>query len=219
MSKNVSGVVQRGLARDALVRDLRRMIVSLELPPGAVITEENLCALLGCSRTPLREALQLLAAEHLVVAVPRRGVSIAELGVVEFGELVQAHEVVETFAMRCAAERITDEALDCLDQLIVESEEADAAGDSAQVVDLDFQIHTAVGVACGNRYLSGFQATLLHLLGRYIYLGFQRAGNAKGAIDDHRHIVDALRSRDPDVAEDAMKSHVHNGRERMRAAL
>ena len=214
-----SRVVQHGRASDGVLQELRRMIITLELPPGAVVTEENLCAQLGCSRTPLREALQLLAREHLVVAMPRRGVSIAELGIVQFGELAEADETIECAVARRAAERITDEQMGRLDRVIVESDNAEAAGELAQVVDLDFQMHTILGAATGNHLLLEFQETLLRLLARYVYLGFRRAGTARGAIEDHRLIVEALRGRSPEAAEAAMRSHVHNGRNRMRAAL
>ena len=185
-------------ASDRVLRDLRRKILTLELPPGAVVTEANLVETLACSRTPLREALQRLSHEHLVVAVPRRGVSIADLGIVEFGLMVEAEEGVDTAAGRLAAERITDAQLGHLDHLLALSEAAAADADLAEVVELDFQIHTAFGAASGNHFLLEFQEMLLRLLARYIYLGFTRAGTAAGAIADHRRIIEALRSRDPD---------------------
>ncbi len=195
------------------------MILTLELPPGAVVTEASLVEVLACSRTPLREALQRLSHEHLVVAVPRRGVSIADLGIVQFGQLIEALEGVDRAAGRLAAERMTDEQFDRLDRLLERSEEAAAGGDHPEVVELDFQIHTAFGAASGNHFLLEFQEMLLRLLARYIYLGFTRAGDASGAIADHRRIVGALRRRDPDEVEAAVSAHIRNGRDRMRAAL
>jgi DNA-binding FadR family transcriptional regulator len=74
-------------------------------------------------------------------------------------------------------------------------------------------------VACGNHFLVEFQTMLLRLVARYVYLGFQRAGNPEGAISDHQEILEALRRRDPEAAEAAMRAHIKNGRERMRSAL
>jgi len=208
-----------GRASDRVLTDLRRMILTLELPAGAVVTEASLVEILGCSRTPLREALQRLSHEHLVVAVPRRGVTVADLSIVDFSALIQAEEGVESTLSRLAAGRIADDQLDYLDELLARSDEAAAAQDMAELVDLDFQIHTTFGAASGNRFLLEFQEILLRLLARYIYLGFQRAGNAEGAIVDHRRIVAALRSRDPNVCEAALHTHITNGRNRMRSAL
>ena len=148
---------QPGRASDRVLTDLRRMILTLELSPGAVVTEASLVELLGCSRTPLREALQRLSHEHLVVAVPRRGVTVADLSIVDFSALIQAEEGVESTVSRLAAERITDDQLDHLGELLARSDEAAAARDMAELVDLDFQIHTTFGVASGNRFLLEFQ--------------------------------------------------------------
>jgi len=195
------------------------MIITLELPPGSVVTEASLVEVLGCSRTPLREALQRLSHEHLVVAVPRRGVSIADLSIVDFSAIVQSEEAVDCALIRLAAPRMSDDRLSYMDELLAQSDMAIADGDMEEVVDLDFKIHTAFGIASGNRFLLEFQEILLRLLARYVYLGFQGAGNAEGAIADHRNVVAALRTRDPDACEAALRTHIRNGRERMRSAL
>ncbi|HJW76802.1 MAG TPA: GntR family transcriptional regulator [Thermoleophilia bacterium] len=212
-------VAERGRASDRVLEELREMILTLQLAPGAVITEASLVEIMGCSRTPLREALQRLVYEHLVVAVPRRGVSVADLSLVDFGPIVEAFECVDSVTVRLAAERLSDEVLDELDGVLRESDEAEAAGDLARVVGLDFRFHTTFGAVAGNPFLLEFQEMLLHLLARFVYLGFARAGTAAGAIADHRRIVAALQARDADAAETAVRDHCHNGRERMRVAL
>jgi DNA-binding GntR family transcriptional regulator len=210
---------QPGRASDRVLKDLRHMIITLELSPGAVVTEASLVEILGCSRTPLREALQRLSHEHLVVAVPRRGVSIADLSIVDFSAIVQSEEAVDSVLIRLAAPRMSDDQLSYMDELLAKSDVAIAERDMEEVVDLDFKIHTAFGIASGNRFLLEFQEILLRLLARYVYLGFQGAGNAEGAIADHRNVVAALRTRDPDACEAALRAHIRNGRERMRSAL
>ena len=89
-----NGVQAGGRASDRIEHELRRMIVTLELAPGAEVSEPYLIERLKCGRTPLREALQRLAQEHLVVSVPRRGTSIAELSVSEFRELEEVRGLV-----------------------------------------------------------------------------------------------------------------------------
>jgi DNA-binding GntR family transcriptional regulator len=212
-------VEERGRASDRVLKELRRMIITLELPPGAHVTEATLIDLLACSRTPLREALQHLAAEHLVVAVPRRGVTVAELSIVDFSAQLEAIEGTESFLVRLSAERITDEQLARLDSLMDASDAAAAEGALAQVAELDFEFHDLIGTASGNEYLREIQATLHRLSMRFVYLGFNRARSAGDTIADHRRIIAALRSRDPDAAETAVREHCHSGRDRMRAAL
>lgn len=213
------GEARHGRASDRVLTDLRRMILTFELAPGSVVTETHLAEVLKCSRTPLREALQSLSHEHLVVAVPRRGVSIADLSIVGFGEAVQAAESVGGPISRLAATRITDVQLSHLDDLLVSADEADAAGDLAKVVALDFQLHAAIAAASGNPLLLEFEEMLLRLLSRYTYLGFRRVGCAVETSVEHRRIVEALRSRDADRADAAVRDHMCNARERMRRAL
>ncbi len=212
-------VVHRRRASDRVLAELRRMIITLELPPGTVVTEEYLCTVLDCSRTPLRESLRILAHEHLIVAVPHRGVSIAELSIVQFSALVEAIEGVESFLARLAAERISDEQLAEMDEMVRQSEGAATDEDLAQIAELDFRFHHILGEAADNQLMVETQDVLHRLSQRFVFMGFRRAGTAAGAVADHTRIVAALRGRDPDAAESAVHEHMHNARERMRAAL
>lgn len=210
---------QRGRASDRVLSELRRMILTQELPPGTVVTEASLVGVLKCSRTPLREALQRLAHEHLVVAVPGRGVSISDLSIPQFGVVLEAESSVESSLVRLAAERIDDHCLATAEELLERATAAAEAGDVPGVVDCDYLFHTTWGAAAGNHLLLEFQAMLLRLLARYVYLGFKHPGNAEGALEDHRRILAALTRHDADAAELAVRAHVANGRERMRKAL
>jgi DNA-binding GntR family transcriptional regulator len=219
-AKIVGTVAKPERASDRVLTDLRRMILTLELAPGTEVTEAYLAELLNCSRTPLREALQRLAHEHLVVAVPRRGVTIAHLGIVEFGMLADAFKGVDSVIARLAAPRITDQQLTRLAELVALSGAAAKDGDLTEVIELDFLIHTTYGAAAGNRYLLEFQEMILRLLARYIYLGFRRSeDNAAQCVTEHQQILEALRSRDADVVERATREHCEHGRDRMRTAL
>ena len=207
-------------ASDDIVDRLRTMIVTLQLAPGSVVTEASLCELLGCSRTPLREALQTLAADRLVVATPQRGVSIAELSVIDYGHILEATLAVDRQVVRIAAERIDDERLAKLDELLEASDVARASGDRMGSADADWQLHCEIAEATGNPFLVDVSAGLHRLASRFVYYVYGRASGAEsGALDDHRVIVEALRAHDPDRAEQAAADHYRNARNRMRAAL
>jgi DNA-binding GntR family transcriptional regulator len=210
---------QRARASDRVLAELRRMILTQELPPGSVVTEGSLVGVLKCSRTPLREALQRLGHEHLVVAVPGRGVSISDLSIPQFGIVLEAEVGVESSLARLAAERIDDGSLSTAEDLLDRATAAAGTGDVPEVVDCDYLFHTTWGAAAGNHLLLEFQSMLLRLLARYVYLGFNHPGNAEGALADHRRILAALKKHDPDAAEAALREHIANGRERMRKAL
>ena len=195
------------------------MITALELEPGEVVTEAYLIQRLGCGRTPLREALQRLAHEHLLVINPRRGATVANLGIKEFGQLLETLLGVEAFAIRYAAERITERELARLEEITARGEEAAASGDYATWAELDYQLHTTIAAASQNRFTVECLGPLYRQVARFAYLGVSRPGAARAASGDHSQIVAALRARDPDRCERLFRQHVENARERIRAAL
>jgi DNA-binding GntR family transcriptional regulator len=211
---------QRVRASDEIVERLRHLIITLELAPGSDVTETYLRELLQCGRTPLREALQRLAAEHLVVATPRRGVSISELSIIDFRNLMEAASCIEPQVARLAAERITDDRLRLLGDLLADSEKASLAGQPERSAMLDWDFHHEMALSTRNPYLSESLDTLHRLSMRFVFLGFQHSGDAaEGALDDHRRIFAGLSAHDADAAEKAILEHCEHGRDRMRAAL
>jgi len=214
-----AAVRQSRRASDDLVEQLRGMILTMELPPGGVYAEEALSELLGCSRTPLREAVQRLSYEHLVVSVPRRGVAVAELSMLDLGHLLEAIGELESIIAGLAAQRITDDQLLRLEESLAASEVAEQAKDFVLLAQLDFNLHQILAEATGNPYLQESSDILFRLEQRFVVLGFRRAGTARGAIEDHTAILAALRRRDPGETRRAIDEHWHHGRERMRAAF
>ncbi|MFM8239528.1 MAG: GntR family transcriptional regulator, partial [Actinomycetota bacterium] len=103
---------------DHAYREIRALIVTLDLPPGSVISEPELQARLGLGRTPIREALRTLANERLVEVYPRRGMFVAALDPRDLSSLSEVREETEPFAARLAAERRTDDDLAVIDELL-----------------------------------------------------------------------------------------------------
>src|SRR5665213_485955 len=99
------------MLHDEVVTRLRHILMEGEIAPGARIPERELCASLGISRTPLREALKVLAAEGLVVLLPNRGSRAAKLTQKDVKELFEVCEALEATAGELACPRITDEQL------------------------------------------------------------------------------------------------------------
>src|SRR3954469_18291473 len=98
----------RDMMHDEVVSRLRHILMEGEIAPGARIPERDLCASLGISRTPLREALKVLAAEGLVVLLPNRGSRAAQLTQKDVKELFEVCEALEATAGELACPRITD---------------------------------------------------------------------------------------------------------------
>lgn len=204
---------------DRVESELRKKIITMELSPGAMVSEAYLTQLLNCGRTPLREAIQRLSQEYLLKSVPRRGVAIAGLSVVDLVDLIEALVLVEGFSARLAAERISDTELATLEQLVVKAEEASREGNISTVAELDYEFHYVIAQATGNRYLADTIDRLHRLVTRFGYIAWRRERNATASLAEHHHILAAFKNRDPDDAERQTREHTLRAKERITAAF
>lgn len=191
-------------ASDKAYAGLREMILHLELNPGAVIDERIIMRKLGIGRTPLREAINRLAAEKLVVIVPRRGTFVAEIRDGDAWQLFEARLHIERLTARLAADRITRDQLERLESLFsFLPEDYDFAGDA----DTDWKFHRGIAEASHNRHLMD---VVERLYAHSVRLKFLRpsANPYAEVIEEYRAVLAALRDRDPDRAEAAMSQHI-----------
>jgi DNA-binding GntR family transcriptional regulator len=203
----------------AVARELRRMILTLALTPGASYTEAYLTELLSCGRAALREAIQRLAQEHLLVAQPHRSVSVATLSLVEQAELAELAGPLWEIFSRWAAERITDGEIAELEDVLVQADVADQAGDFPRVAELNARVHELIVRAAKNRFAVDSILPLLLLQTRFTLLALRRFGNNQDSLADHRRIVEALKRRDPDEAQLCSREEQERMRARLRAIL
>jgi len=199
---------------DQAYHAIRGLIVSLELAPGAVIDERQLVERLAIGRTPVREALRRLAQERLVEVYPRRGMFVSGVDVRELARLSEVREVLEPEAARLAAERATDADRRELGALLVE---LDTAG--GELMALDERIHRAVYRAAHNDLLEATLEQYYVLALRIWSMALDRAHDLGEAVEEHRALVEAIRSGDAERAADTMRAHVRNFEQAMHRVL
>jgi DNA-binding GntR family transcriptional regulator len=199
---------------DKAYQEIRRLIVSLELAPGAVIDERELIERLEIGRTPVREALRRLAHERLVEVYPRRGMFVTGVDVRELARLSEVRELLEPEAARLAAERATDVDRAELGALLVELD----AGRS-ELIDLDERIHRAVYRAAHNDLLEATLEQYYVLALRIWSIALDRAHELGEAVEEHRALLEAIQSGDGDRAADTMRAHVQNFEQAMHRVL
>ncbi len=204
--------------RDRVADELRRLIITMELPAGVVLSQGYLAKRLQCGRTPLREALQRLAQERLVVPMPS-GICIAGLSIIDYVQLSEALEQVDVQSARLAAKRVGDRDVARLSSIIEGAEVADESRDFATVAERDFEFHHTIALVTGNTYIADMSARLNRLSVRFDYCTWQRAGSAKSSLLEHGQILEALRAGDPSASEDRMRDHIIAGRERITVVL
>ncbi len=191
----------------AAARQLRELIIRLELPPGAVLKEAELGRRLGVGRTPLREAVSRLAHEGLVRVYPRRVTVVALLDLGELKQVAEARRVLEPAAAMLAAERASDEELGRLGEILAGMHRARAGGDWEGYLRRDHELHLAVAWASGNRLLAEAVERTLSLGLRFWYVSFRWVG-LPGLPNQHDLVVEALRARNPELARQRMLEHV-----------
>jgi DNA-binding GntR family transcriptional regulator len=202
------------LAADRAYLAIRGLIVSLELPPGAVIDERALMRRLGLGRTPVREALRKLAQEQLVEVFPRRGMFVTGVDVRDLARISEVRAVLEPEAARLAAERATDEELD---ELAALSDRI--VGGGTDLMALDESIHRAVYAAAHNHLLEKTLGEYYVLALRIWMIALERDQDLEEAVEAHRDLVQAILTGNGDRAADLMRSHVEDFENAMRKVL
>lgn len=183
---------------DDVARILRERILSGDLEPGTRLNEVHLAEQYGISRSPIREALQALSGEGLVTFVAGRGAFVGGLTAEEVRELGQVRAALESHAARLVAEDSSPASLAALEGSIVVDE---SAGD----VD-DF--HATLLRLSGNQRLEQLGLSIVSQLRLARSQSATRAGRVAEAVDEHRAVLEAIRSADPDGAARAMRDHV-----------
>lgn len=206
------------LTRQAYQR-LRDLIVALQLQPGAVINEPALMDQLQVGRTPLREAIQRLAGEGLVVLRPRRGAFVAGLSLLDLQQIFEMRCVIEGYAASLAAERATPADLAAMTAALDQLDRASAAGNPQAFIDVDRAFHRALARAAHNRFLENTLGRMYNLNLRLWYLALDKIGPMQEAVQEHRRVLDAIARRDGRQAEAAIRAHITDFQARIKALL
>jgi DNA-binding GntR family transcriptional regulator len=215
----VAAVVEPELLSEQAYRAIRDRIVTLELPPGAVVSEADLMTSLKMGRTPVREALRALARERLVDVYPRRGIFVAGVDARDLAALSEARGILEPSAARLAATRLTDVDRQTLDVLLHELDRLDERPDSRKLIALDQRLHRFVYAAARNSFLEGvLDEHYTHAL-RIWFLALDRLEHLDDAVAEHKAVLEAIRDGDADRAAATMAAHIDGFETAIRQAL
>ncbi len=208
--------ILRPSLHDELAARLRRMIVEDALPPGARIPERDLCARFGVSRTPLREAIKVLAREGYVVLTPNRGASVAVLTERDLDEAFQIMAALEALAGELAAEHATDAEIAAIRADTDAMGRAFEAGDRPAYFARNEAIHRGIVCASGNAMLAEMQRGLDGRVRRARYRANIGSARWHQAMAEHEEIAAALALRDGTRISDLLRRHLLNKREALR---
>lgn len=192
---------------------LEEAIIKGDYPPETKLDEVALAKSFGISRGPVREAIRRLEGKKLVERVPHVGARVAALHPSDLADLLHVREALEGMACRLATERMSDAEIDELEKLLERHAKAGAlkAGDSYYQRPGDFDFHFRI--IQGSRNIKLIQMLcddLYYLLRVYRYRSSSRKGRAQEAFKEHQEVVKAMKARDADTAERAMRSHLRH---------
>ena len=195
-------------AQDATYQWLRQYIATMPRSDGNFITESEVAATLGTSRTPVREALLRLETEGYLQILPKKGAYVPAISDAEAEAVMHARCMVEDWCARGISSNAAEVAAE-LGKLIEEQEKL--ITDPAGFIECDRQFHRVFVGASGNQVIASFYETLRD---RQVRMGLQAVAashdRAQIVLGEHRAIVEALRDHGPNEVAEAVETHLQN---------
>ncbi|MBK7300957.1 MAG: GntR family transcriptional regulator [Agitococcus sp.] len=212
--EEINDAVNMTLA-DRVFGQIQDAIVKGELKSGVKMSEAELTARYGVSRGPLREALRRLEARKLLTRIPHVGVRVVALTIEDVLQMYQVREVLEGMAARLAAQHATDEEVQSLKQLLQQHQQQTElqTGKGYYQEEGDFDFHYRIVKASRNEVLMQMLCgELYHRVRLYRYQFSVTEGRPHKAFAEHSRIIEAIESRDGELAEFLMRRHISSAR-------
>ena len=188
---------------------LRQRIFSRELEPGSWIDELRIAENLGISRTPMREALKVLAAEGLVTMKVRRGAYVTEVSEKDLRDVYHLLALLESDAARVVAQQASEEQMARIAQVHQDLENATA--DRDRFFEINEAFHGLLLDIADNRWRDQMVADLRKVMKLNRHHSLFKEGRIEQSLAEHRELVQALTARQPEQAAERMSAHFMNG--------
>lgn len=202
-------------AADKAYQTIRSNILSGKYPSRAHLKEEELAEEIGVSRTPIREALRRLNSEHLVRYVANQGATVARWSLDDVDQIFTLRSMLESYAAKLAAGRITDEEISDLESLarrmdaIASSRDKDSR---ERITPLNHEFHYIIVDAVKSEYLKRMLSWIIEIPIMLRTFTYYSDGDLRRSMDHHREIIAAFRAHDGEWAQAVMCSHIHAAR-------
>lgn len=195
-------------ASELATLEIRDLIESGQLGPGARIHAEQLAETLQVSRTPVRDALRNLETEGLVEILPRRGIFVRTITKAEIRDVYAIKAAVEPLAAAWAAERGTGEGREKLSALLSQLEEAGALQDLSASADCVDKIHDQLFAMSGSEVIQDVYRVFHGRVKLLRHLNMGQPGRLKASVEQHRQVVHHVITQDAEAAQKVMYNHM-----------
>ena len=211
--------ITRVTLHDAVLNQIRDMIIEGTLMPGTRINEGQVGASLGVSRTPLREAIKTLASEGLVEIIPAKGAVVRRFTVGDIREILEVLKVLEQTAAHLACKSASKADIKKIVQLHKRMLALYASKNRLAYFKLNQAIHTAIVQASGNSVLAATHETLQARIKRIRFVGNATPDRWAAAVAEHEEMIEALNSRDGERLAEVLGRHLDKTVDRVRDAI
>jgi DNA-binding GntR family transcriptional regulator len=199
----------------AVADELRKLIYSGELAPGARLNEAALATRMGTSRGPIREAMRMLAGTGLVTPVAHRGMFVRQMSMRDMLESYDLRALIFGFAARRATEFLTPERVQSLQDMLTQMEQACAANESSLYYELNLRFHALILEYSNNRHAAQAYEAYVNELHVFRRRFFNYTKKMQRSNEEHRAIVDAIVAGDATLANELAEKHVLQGKQRL----
>jgi DNA-binding GntR family transcriptional regulator len=205
--------LERLRLHDTVVDHLRNFVIEGMLAPGSKLNERKLCETLGISRTPLREALKVLAAEGLIEISPNRGASVSQMSELEIREMFELMSGLEAFSGELACERITAQEIAEIKALHHAMIACRAQNDLSGYYSRNQAIHDRINEAARNTALRQTYVSINRRLMAHRFRSNFQTPKWDSAIREHEEMIQALESRDGKRMGEILRKHLLSKRD------
>lgn len=192
---------------------LERDILNGTYSAGDQLVESKISSELGVSRTPVREALRQLELDSLVTTIPNKGTFVVGISTDDIKDIYTIRIAIEGISAMWAAERIGEEQIKELENLVELQEFYSAKNEILQIVQLDTKFHEIIYDGSGSRTLHDTLKSFHTHVKRARETSFLSAGRTKTAVEEHREIFEAIASHNGQLAKELMETHIKNARD------
>ncbi|MDF2671077.1 MAG: GntR family transcriptional regulator [Paenibacillus sp.] len=199
----------RMTAKERTLSQIQRWIIDGTLQPGEKLLDADLAEALGVSRTPIREALQLLEVQGLVEMHPGKDTRVRTIEKDDILKMYPTLAALHALAAELTASHIVPEQMEQLKKLNLQFSEAIANGQPYQAMEFDEQFHNLIVEASDNLYISSFSSSLQIHIRRFKYVFLKQPVTAAYAsVQEHTAIIEAMEQRNPEAASAMMKQNL-----------
>ena len=205
--------------KDKIIRDLRQAIVRKEFKPGEHVTEAVLCERFKVSRTPIREALNQLEKEGFIRITPSAGAKVVNLSLKETLDIYDILIILEGASSRLACSKINEDQISKLEEYNYLFEKAKDQKNAELLFDLNVHFHWLITEATRNAYLINMRANFRLLVDRIARVFPTIPGQCEATLVEHKQVIEALKLRNPALAEFTMREHLEGAKRNLQEYL